>query len=100
MRLRYIDITVKMATGCSNLSVCCLLCGATLSNSKLRRNVFTEEATEIKDALVEFLERNHGTDLVKRYLNTSKVVVLFPTSTTFKNRETPERHSLTNWIKV
>ena len=74
MRLRHIDITVKMATGCSNLSVCCLLCGATLSNSKLRRNVFTEEATEIKDALVEFLERNHGTDLVKRYLNSSKVV--------------------------
>ena len=54
-----------MASGCSNRSVCCLLYGAAVPNSKLRRNVFTEEATEIKDALVEFLERNHGTDLVK-----------------------------------
>ena len=65
MRLRHIDITVKMASGCPNRA---------LPNSKLRRNVFTEEATEIKDTLVEFLERNHGTDLVKRYLNSSKVV--------------------------
>ena len=73
MCLRHIDITVKMAAGRSNRSVCCLLCGATLSNSKLQRNVFTEEATEIKDALVEFLERNRGTDLIKHYLNSSKV---------------------------
>ena len=67
-----------MAAECSIWSVdsvvSCLLCGTTLSNSKLRRNVFTKETTEIKDALIELLERKHSTDLVKYYLNSSKVV--------------------------
>ena len=66
-----------MAAECSIWSVdsvvSCLLCGTTLSNSKLRRNVFTKETTEIKDALIELLERKHSTDLVKYYLNSSKV---------------------------
>ena len=67
-----------MAAECSIWSidsvVSCLHCGTTLSNSKLRRNVFTKETTEIKDALIELLERKHSTDLVKYYLNSSKVV--------------------------
>ena len=66
-----------MAAECSIWSVdsvvSCLLCGTTLSNLKLRRNVFTKETTEIKDALIELLERKHSTDLVKYYLNSSKV---------------------------
>ena len=32
------------------------------------------ETTEIKDALIELLERKHSTDLVKYYLNSFKVV--------------------------
>lgn len=53
-----------MAVKCASESVSCLLCGAMLLNSKLQRNVFTKETTEIKDALVEFFKRNHGTELV------------------------------------
>ena len=51
-----------------------IVCGNSLPNSKLRRNIFSDGACDVKELLFRLLEQDHNCTSITQYLESSKVV--------------------------